>query len=222
MCSMGLGAGLEAPKGTAVADGHRSSQQSTVYMFRLLRRRPRRFWLRVSVGQALVGPCFPNVAELLNGPAAPFAFRSSLRRAAETHPLTNWPAPSPYPAPHSSSPTSARPVTRPAADLLKQCARRLRSLFQRQPAQISYAVADVASYLSEAQEVVAWGRNAPYFSLEGYARAVYGSFEGFLLEISRLHFHDSWCFAGGHRPGEPRVMLRTKRITAAGGFLPWS
>ncbi|GLC59815.1 hypothetical protein PLESTB_001538600 [Pleodorina starrii] len=95
-------------------------------------------------------------------------------------------------------------------DLLARCAGRLGSLFSRQPAQMSYAVADVASYLSEAQEVVAWGRDAPYFSLEGYAGAVYGSFERFLGEISRLHFHGSWCFEGGSRPGEPRIMFRVR------------
>ncbi|GLI64489.1 hypothetical protein VaNZ11_007689 [Volvox africanus] len=109
---------------------------------------------------------------------------------------------------HIAEPPSAR-------DLLDRCARRLKSLIRRQPAQISYAVADLASYLSEAQEVLACCHDVPYFNLEGYASAVYGSFENFLLEISRLHLNDSWRFGGGHRTGEPRIMFRTRRLTPA-------
>ncbi|EFJ48223.1 hypothetical protein VOLCADRAFT_117705 [Volvox carteri f. nagariensis] len=100
-----------------------------------------------------------------------------------------------------------------ASDLLARCARRLRSLMRHQPAQLSYAVADVALYLSEAHEVVTRGLDAPFFSLEGYACAVYGSFEGFLREISRQHFGDSWCFEGGHCSSEPRIMFRSRRLS---------
>ncbi|GIL56879.1 hypothetical protein Vafri_12117 [Volvox africanus] len=109
---------------------------------------------------------------------------------------------------HIAQPPSAR-------DLLDRCARRLKSLIRRQPAQISYAVADLASYLSGAHEVLACCHDVPYFNLEGYASAVYGSFENFLLEISRLHLNDSWRFGGGQRTGEPRIMFRGRRLPLA-------
>ncbi|GIL90709.1 hypothetical protein Vretimale_15794 [Volvox reticuliferus] len=122
----------------------------------------------------------------------------------------------------SSSQHAVSHIVQPpsARDLLDRCARRLKSLIRRQPAQISYAVADLASYLSEAHEVLACCHDVPYFNLEGYASAVYGSFENFLLEISRLHLNDSWRFGGGCRTGEPRIMFRTRRLTAAREILP--
>ena len=77
-------------------------------------------------------------------------------------------------------------------------------------------MSDLTRFLSEAQDVVAWGHEAAYFSLEGYACAVYGSFENFLAEISRLHFGGSFCFEGASRPGGPRLMQLSCSSKAGG------
>eukprot|EP00198_Chlamydomonas_reinhardtii_P003553 XP_001692889.1 predicted protein [Chlamydomonas reinhardtii] len=111
--------------------------------------------------------------------------------------------------PHVSTPSAlpAMPAVPPSArDLLHRCATHLQLLFQWHPAQLSFAVPYLAEYLSAAPDVVAWGSGSPYFSLQGYAAAVYGSFEGLLLEVSRVFFGGCWRLEGGQAPGEPRVL----------------
>ncbi|KAG2453323.1 hypothetical protein HYH02_001547 [Chlamydomonas schloesseri] len=111
--------------------------------------------------------------------------------------------------PHASvsSALPAMPAVPPSArDLLHRCATHLQLLFQWHPAQLSFAVPYLAEYLSAAPDVVAWGSGSPYFSLQGYAAAVYGSFEGLLVEVSRVFFGGCWRLEGGQAPGEPRVL----------------
>ncbi|GFR43012.1 hypothetical protein Agub_g4012 [Astrephomene gubernaculifera] len=90
--------------------------------------------------------------------------------------------------------------------ILERCARCLQQLFASRPYQHTYTLSFLVEALAASDEVVAWGKHAAFFSLVGYAEAVYGSFEGLLLEVERLYFGGSWRFGGGMRSGEPRVI----------------
>ncbi|KXZ47007.1 hypothetical protein GPECTOR_39g501 [Gonium pectorale] len=79
-------------------------------------------------------------------------------------------------------------------------------LFSYHPGQAGFALPYVSEFLSVAQDIVTWGSGSPFFSLEGYAGAVYGSFERFLAEVSRLYFGGTWRFEGGSGPADPRVL----------------
>lgn len=77
----------------------------------------------------------------------------------------------------------------------------------------------VRELLSSAPDVVAWGSDSPYFSLQGYSTAVYGSFEGLLLQVSRAHFGGCWRVERRRRgAGEEAVLaVRTYgRCTSMG------
>ncbi|GFR45965.1 hypothetical protein Agub_g7436 [Astrephomene gubernaculifera] len=90
--------------------------------------------------------------------------------------------------------------------ILERCACCLQQLFASRPYQHTYTLSFLVEALAASDEVVAWGKQAAFFSLVGYAEAVYGSFEGLLLEVERLYFGGSWRFGGGMSSAEPRVV----------------
>ncbi len=103
--------------------------------------------------------------------------------------------------------TLAIPLRLCPPQLLFRCAQHLHLLFSWHPGQREFPVSYVRELLSSAPDVVAWGSGSPYFSLQGYSTAVYGSFEGLLLQVSRAHFGGCWRVERRqHGAGEEAVL----------------